>query len=106
MSQIAPVVASARDVAEIENVELALTSSTSGIDWEENWHADETADQTHDHTDLKKAEEEVAIERVVLQNGRIWRTEERAEPVEEAIGEAGGTLARKEGNGQQSEAIG
>ena len=65
MSQVTILV---RDVAEAEKIKLALTSSTSGIDWKEDWPSDKTADETDDNGHLQISKQEVSVERIVLQN--------------------------------------
>jgi len=75
------------NVGHVENVKLRLITSTGGIDWKENGPGYDHTDDAGDDGHLKKAEEEVAIESVVVQDVCVRESEELAEPVEAAAGE-------------------
>ena len=72
------------NVAVCEQVELLFASPASGIDWEKNWPSDQASDHTDDHRDLEQAEEEVAVEGVVSEHIRIWKSPEVLDPAKHA----------------------
>lgn len=72
------------DVAEADHVELLLASSTGGIDGEEDGEGDATTDEAHGGSNLEVAEEEVAVQRVVVEHIAIRYLEEGADPVEQS----------------------
>lgn len=62
-----------RDIAPAQDVKLALATAASGIDWEQNRPCYAAADETEDDENLEEAQEEVAIEGVVLEDEVIWK---------------------------------
>ena len=56
------------DIGETEDIETSLTTTTGGIDREQDWPCDTAADEADDEEDLEEAEEEVAIQRAVIEN--------------------------------------
>ena len=70
------------DIAEADHVELLLASSTCGIDGEEDWEGDTTANEAHGGRNLEVAEKEVPIQRVVVEHIAIRYLEEGSKPIE------------------------
>lgn len=56
------------DVGKGEDVKLLLTTTASGIDRKQNGPGDEATDKADDDGQLKVTEQEIAIERVVLED--------------------------------------
>lgn len=75
-----------------QNVELLKTCTARGIDGEQNWPGDQTANKAHDGNQLEVAQEQVRVERVVLQHIGIWQPIHCSNPVEEARGRLWGAL--------------
>ena len=73
------------DIAEADQVQLDLTSATSSIDWEENGPSNQTADEAHSHRYFEVAQEEIAIQGVMVEDIAIWDLAESAEPIEHAF---------------------
>ena len=69
MSQIAVLVPG--HVAEVENIELLVASSASRIDRKQNGPCYQTTDEGDDSCNLQVSQEEIAIERVVIQDVAI-----------------------------------
>lgn len=55
-----------------EHIKLSLPAATSDVDREKYWPRDAATHKAYHHDYLQEAKEEVAIERVVLQNVGIW----------------------------------
>jgi hypothetical protein len=56
------------DIGEAKNVELFLTTSTSGVDWEQDRPCDTAADEAYNDSQFEIAQQKVSIQRIVLEN--------------------------------------
>jgi len=77
----------AADIAHSQDVKLLHTSSTSSIDGKQDRPRNGAANQERDDGHLKEAQEQVAIEGVMLKNIVVGSLEESAEPAEQSIWE-------------------
>jgi hypothetical protein len=83
------------DVGHRDDVQLLLATAASRVDGEQDRPGDEAADQARNDRHAQKAEEEVAIKRVVGQDIGIGNLEEGREPVEEAVRESRAALTSR-----------
>jgi hypothetical protein len=72
------------NIAEREHIELLLSIATSCVDWEENRPCDDRAQEAHDDHHLEEAHEEVAVDRLVIQDVLILQVFEIGDPSKEA----------------------
>lgn len=70
------------DIAHTENVELFLPSTSSCIDREQDWPCYTAADKGDDGEHLHVSQEEITVERLVLQNMIIGERLEVGYPAE------------------------
>lgn len=61
-----------RHVAECEDIELPLSTPAGDVDGKEDWPCYDAANQADNHGDFEEAQEEVTIERVVVQDPGVW----------------------------------
>lgn len=78
-----------RDIADAKEVELGLSITASGIDGEQDRPGDAAADEADDSDDLKEAQEQVAVERVMVQDVGVGDLPESRDPGEKALGKLG-----------------
>lgn len=62
------VVSSVADISEGKNLEFRQATAASGINREEHWPTDEASDDADNYAYLQEAEEEVAVQRVVVED--------------------------------------
>jgi hypothetical protein len=84
------------DIPKRKQVQLLMVITAGSIDWEKHTHGDQGSHKANGHSDLQKAEKEVAIERVVLQHVLIFEGDEWLDPVEKASGETRSALTMKQ----------
>lgn len=72
-----------------------MSTTTSGIDWEEDGESDTAADQARNHSHLQEAQKQEGIQRVMVEHIGVGEAEEFFEPVGEAIGYGRSTLTIK-----------
>jgi hypothetical protein len=60
------------DVGHGKDIKLLVSPSSSDVDGKQNGHDDGTANQAGDDGELEKAEEEIRVEVLVLQDVGIW----------------------------------
>ena len=73
------------NIAEADNVQLDLTSATSSIDGKQDRPCNQTADEAHGHRYFEIAQEEIAIQGVMVEDIAIWDLAESTEPIEHAL---------------------
>ena len=73
------------DVAETQDIQLLLPSTSSGIDREKNGPRDQATNETNGGGDLEEAQEEERIQRVVIEYIAVGKFVEYADPVEETF---------------------
>ena len=84
-----------RNVAEADYVQLDLTSTTSSIDGEQDWPCDQTADETHSHRYFEVAQQEIAVQGMVVEDIAVWDLAESTEPIEHALWKIWGPLSKE-----------
>ena len=70
------------DVAECQYIQLLLSITTSGIDWEKHWPSDAAADKADHHKHLHIAQKQVGVDRLMLKSIGIRDPPEFDEPIE------------------------
>ena len=85
-------VISLHDIAHTEQVELDLSTAPSDVDWKEDWPSDAAADEANGRCNLQIAEEQIAVERLVIQDIGVRNLEESPNPVEETFGKIWGAF--------------
>ena len=76
------------DIRHSKNVKLSFSTTTCCVDREEDWECDQASHAAHDHTQLEEAQEEVAIESVVIEDPCIGDGIEFGDPAKERIGQS------------------
>ena len=79
-------VVSLHNIAHAEQVELDLPTTPGDVDWKEDWPSDAAADETDGRCNLQVSEEQIAIERLVIQDVGIGNLEKSSNPIEETFG--------------------
>ena len=74
-----------RDIAEAENVELLLAITSCSVDRKQDGPGDATSDQADDDRYLQISEQEVAIQRVMLENESVRELIKGFQPSDERI---------------------
>lgn len=80
-------------VSECEEVETRIAVAASRVDCKEDWPGNQRTKEGDSRADTNEAQEEVCIERLVLERVGIWDLPEGAEPVEEACWKSWGSLS-------------
>ena len=86
-----------RNVAEADDVQLDLASTTSSIDGKQDRPCNQTADETHSHRNFEVAQEEIAVQGVMVEDIAVGDLAESPEPIEHAFWKIWGPLSRKVG---------
>ena len=84
-----------RNVAEADYIQLDLTSATSSIDGEQDRPCHQTANETDSHRNFEVAQQEIAIQGVVVEDIAVWDLAESTEPIEHALWKIWGPLSRE-----------
>lgn len=66
MSEVAIVVV--RDIGHVQDVQLRLSTTASGVDWKEDRPGDAHANEAAHDRDLEEAQQKISIESVMVQN--------------------------------------
>lgn len=74
-----------RYVSKRKDIELRFTTSSSYVDWEQDRECDAATDQTSDDSHLEETQEQVTVQRVVVQDIAIRNIEKVAEPCKDSI---------------------
>jgi len=72
-------------ISKREDVKLRFASASSDVDRKQDREGDAAANQTSDNSHLQQTQEQVAVQRVVVQDITIGNIEEVAEPSKESI---------------------
>jgi len=84
------------DVGECEQIELLSSGTTSSIDWEEDGPSDAAADKTDHHKHLHVSQEQVRVNRLVLESIGIGDLPELVKPIEHTIWQCRCSLSENE----------
>jgi len=74
-----------RDISERKDVELRFAPASSNVDRKQDREGDTATNQTSDNSHLQQTQEQVAVQRVVVQDITIGNIEEVTEPSKESI---------------------
>ena len=74
------------NIAEAQDIKLALTATACCVDWKQNGPCDAYSNKTDENEDLEKSEEQVAIERIVLEDVVVGQSLQVSDCAEEALG--------------------
>jgi hypothetical protein len=74
-----------RYVSKRKDIELRFTTSSSYVDREQDGKGNAASDQTSNDSHLQKTQEQVTVQRVVVQDITIRNVEKVAEPCEDSI---------------------
>ena len=74
-----------RDISERKDVKLRFASTSSDVNGEQDREGDAAADQTRDNSHLQQTQEQVAVQRVVVQDITVRNIEKVAEPSKKSI---------------------
>lgn len=80
-------------VSECEEVETRIAVAASRVDCKKDWPGNQRTKERDSRADTNESQEEVCIERLVLERVGIWDLPEGAEPVEEACWKSWGSLS-------------
>lgn len=64
---------------------MRFTSATCDVDWQKDREGDAAPDQTSNDSHLQESQEQVSVQRVVVENITIRNAEEVAEPTKKSI---------------------
>lgn len=85
-------VVSLHDIAHAKEVKLDLPTTPRDVDGEEDRPSDAAADETDGRCNLQISEEQIAIERLVIQDIGVRNLEESSDPIEETFGKVWGAF--------------
>ena len=73
------------NIANGEEIKLLLTTSASDVDWKQDGPSDQATDKTDDDSNLKEAQEEIAIESMRIEDVSVRNFVEATKPSKELI---------------------
>lgn len=74
-----------RYVSKRKDIELRFTTTSRDIDWEQDGKGNAASDQTSNDSHLQETQEQVAVQRVVVQDITVRNVEKVAEPCKDSI---------------------
>jgi hypothetical protein len=74
-----------RHISQRKDVKLRFTAPTSDVNWQKYRESDAAAHQTSDDRHLQETQEQVSIQRVMVEDIAIRNAKEVAEPTKEPI---------------------